>query len=195
MGREIRRVPADWQHPRYGSAEGIYAECDERLDRNPHLFGRHIALLDGSYRQSYAEWLEEKAQWQKGFRLDWGKSDGDNRVWKPIEDEYRDQTFEEWGGEAPEPQNYMPDWDESELTHIMMYETCSEGTPISPAFETPEELARWLADNGASAFGSMTATYEQWLATCRAGWAPSAIASPETGLMSGVEASGRLEDS
>ena len=42
----------------------------------------------------------------------------------------------------------------------MIYETCSEGSPISPAFETPEELARWLTDNS---FGSMTATYEQWL--------------------------------
>lgn len=26
------------------------------------------------------------------------------------------------------------------------------------------------------AFGSMTATYEQWLATCKRGWAPSMVA-------------------
>jgi dihydroxy-acid dehydratase len=52
---------------------------------------------------------------------------------------------------------------------------------------TPEELARWLADNNASAFASMTATYEQWLATCKRGWSPSAIL--ENGeLKSGVEA-------
>ena len=40
-----------------------------------------------------------------------------------------------------------------ERTHYQMYETCTEGTPISPVMETPENLARWLADNGASAFG------------------------------------------
>jgi len=44
-----------------------------------------------------------------------------------------------------------------------MYETCTEGTPISPVMDSLETLARWLADNGASAFGEMTATYEQWL--------------------------------
>ena len=54
------------------------------------------------------------------------------------------------------------------------------------AFRTPEELARWLADTGASAFGEMTATYEQWLATCRSGWAPSAVACGGD-LVSGVE--------
>lgn len=34
--------------------------------------------------------------------------------------------------------------------------------PISPVFKTPEQLARWLADNKASAFANCTATYEQW---------------------------------
>ncbi len=77
----------------------------------------------------------------------------------------------------------MPVFDEP--THIMMYETCTEGTPISPAFETPEDLARWLTDNNASAFGSMTATYEQWLSTCERGWALSAVCD-SSGIHSGV---------
>ena len=38
---------------------------------------------------------------------------------------------------------------------------------------SPEELARWLADNGGSAFGSRTASYEQWTAPIDRGWAPS----------------------
>ena len=83
------------------------------------------------------------------------------------------------------PAEYMPIWDKSEATHFMMYEDCTEGTPISPAFETVEELAHWLADNGASAFGHMTATYEQWLATCKRGWACSAVVTAD-GLKSGV---------
>lgn len=70
---------------------------------------------------------------------------------------------------VPRRENYMPEWPEAEKTHLMMYETCSEGTPISPAFATAEELARWLVDNKASAFGQMTATYEEWLSMCRLG--------------------------
>ena len=46
---------------------------------------------------------------------------------------------------------------------FQMWEDTSEGSPISPVFETPEELARWLADTKASSFGGMTSTYEQWL--------------------------------
>lgn len=44
-----------------------------------------------------------------------------------------------------------------------MWETTSEGSPISPVFETPEALAHWLADTGASSFGWMTSSYEGWL--------------------------------
>ena len=59
-------------------------------------------------------------------------------------------------------------------THVQMYETSSgimlgdgprgRGTPISPEFATPEELARWLTDNRASWHGSRGGSYEQWLA-------------------------------
>lgn len=45
-----------------------------------------------------------------------------------------------------------------------MYETISEGTPISPPMELPEQLARWLADNNIKASGALAYTYEQWLA-------------------------------
>lgn len=44
-----------------------------------------------------------------------------------------------------------------------MWETTSEGSPISPVFTTPEELAQWLADSGASWFGDTPATRDQWL--------------------------------
>jgi hypothetical protein len=68
-----------------------------------------------------------------------------------------------------------------------MWETVSEGSPISPVCDSPEELARWLADSGASSFGSMTATYEQWLGMIGQGSAVSMMYSPETGIVSGVE--------
>ena len=143
MGREVRMVTGDWQHPK-----------DEK--------GHYIPLFD-----NYKKTLEEF----KTMTIDKGF-------------EY---TLDYYQG-GPLPDDYMPDFPEDEKTYLMMYETCSEGTPISPAFKTPEELARWLADNDASAFGDMTATYEQWLGACRGAFTPSAIYSSETGLISGVAA-------
>lgn len=171
MGREVRMVPADWEHPKE------YDVYRHKMD--------YIPLLAGSYDKAKAEYDEEAAQWNKGFVKDWA-----NGGWKEksasCANEYAEYAdYEEWAGEAPEPQNYMPAFEEGTANHFMMYETCSDGTPISPAFETPEELAHWLADTGASAFGDMTATYEQWLATIHAGSAPSAVID-ETGLRSGV---------
>lgn len=44
-----------------------------------------------------------------------------------------------------------------------MWETTSEGSPMSPVFGTAEELASWLADTDASMFGSTGASRERWL--------------------------------
>lgn len=163
MGREVRRVPQDWQHPKRKN-------------------GDYAPLLDGGYSRSASEWDEGHRKWAEGFRENWG--DGDK--WIPRTGDEASETFEEWYGSRPEESEYMPDWPEAERTHLQMYENVSEGTPISPVMETPEELARWLAENRASACGNMTATYEQWLATIRNGYAPSMIAIGGK-LMSGVE--------
>jgi len=130
MGREVRKVPASWQHPK-----------DAR--------GRFVPLHGSSIRKVTEEFEAKK------------------------EAEGWDAAMA-YFGRRPYAEDYMPDWSDAERTHLMMYETCSEGTPLSPAFGTPEELARWLADNNASAFGQKTASYEQWLRTIRAGGAPSA---------------------
>ena len=68
-----------------------------------------------------------------------------------------------------------------------MWETTSEGSPISPVCESPEALAKWLAGNNAPAFGRQTATYEQWLKMIQVGWAPSAVVDAN-GMRSGVAA-------
>jgi hypothetical protein len=69
-----------------------------------------------------------------------------------------------------------------------MWETCSEGSPISPVFTTPEELAHWLADNKASAFGDMTATYEEWLGMIGAGYSAGSMVIDCGVMKSGVAA-------
>lgn len=87
-----------------------------------------------------------------------------------------------------EVKHSIKQWSAEEATHYMMYETTSEGTPISPDFSTPEELARWLADTGASAFADQTASYEGWLRVARGGYACSAVSVGGGSLVSGVDA-------
>jgi hypothetical protein len=167
MGREVRRVPADWQHP-----------------KAPYLYGRegedYVPLFDG-FNKALADWLEGQAKWAEGLRDDYRGG------WISIENEHKSSTWEDWSGERPDPKHYMPDFPAEERTHWQMYQNTSEGTPISPVIETPEELARWLADNEASAFANQTASYEDWLSTIMRGSAPSAVIS-DSAVTSGVAA-------
>jgi hypothetical protein len=161
MGREVRHVPPNWQHPK-----------DSR--------GHYIPMHGRSFYKTLTEWEEGSAKWSEGLRKNYATGE-----WVPKPVGLTD-TFVEWSGPRPDASHYMPNWPESERTHIQMYEDCTEGTPISPVMDTPEHLARWLADNGASAFGDDTARYEAWLATIRRGWAVSAVGVPGVGLVSGV---------
>lgn len=187
MSREVRRVPADWEHPK-----------DD--------LGRFQPMFDRSHADAVRQWEEEELpEWIEGERL-W-REEGKVKLYsgeiKTIEQvvaeaaEYRrssNPTYDWWAGarpERPDPKWFMPDWPEAERTHYMMYEDTSEGTPISPAFATPEELARWLADTGASSFAGCTASYEGWLRVARGGFAPSAVleinSDGSARLISGVE--------
>lgn len=158
MGREVRKVPANWQHP-----------IDDAT-------GRYVPLFGSGFADVLREWNEENEKWSRGDFPEYAS------------DECRKMSYSEWAGDQPKRRDYMPDWPDDQRTHLMMYETTSEGTPISPAFATPEELARWLADTGASAFGSSTASYEGWLRVARGGYAPSAISVNGGPLVSGVDA-------
>jgi hypothetical protein len=137
MGREVRRVPDNWEHPK--NEKGHYIPMHEHFPYN-----------------------EEEIQ--EGLRDGWLKD---------------------------EPPNYgmdiMPQWPAAERTHWQMYEDTSEGTPISPVMESPEKLARWLADQKASAFAGSPASYEAWLSTIKRGSAVSAMVISGKGVISGVE--------
>ncbi|MDD4972322.1 MAG: hypothetical protein PHT07_23075 [Paludibacter sp.] len=166
MGREVRRVPPNWEHP----------------TKN----GEYVPLFEPGYEQALAEWEEQQQKWEEGFRRNYF----DGPKWIPKDENLKEMPFEEWHGVRPEKSEYMPSWKDSERTHYQMYETTSEGTPISPVMKSPEELARWLADNKASAFGDMTASYEEWFCTIKRGSAPSMIlqvGDKGATLKSGVE--------
>ena len=139
MGRELRKVPKNWQHPR---------------DRD----GEYIPLLKAEfYHVNLKDWKEEKEQWDKGFEDDY------NGGWVPKGKEYDGVTYEELFGDMPDKKDYMPEWKEDELTHIQLYETTSEGTPESPVFEKSEldKLCAYAAEH-CFTFADYRATKEEW---------------------------------
>lgn len=151
MGGEVRRVPADWKHP---------------LDETGHY-----RELMPDYARRLLRWQEEKDQWDQGLQR------AGRGGWKPITPDQPFGGFDDVVGEKPDPEQYMPEWPEEAKTHMQMYETSTEGTPISPVMEKAEELAQWLVDNEASAFAGDTASYEGWLATIHQGFAPAMMHS------------------
>lgn len=95
----------------------------------------------------------------------WGQCkecNGDGSIWDSKENENK---AEKWTRiEPPVGPGYQ------------LWETTSEGSPLSPVFDTPENLAHWLADNNASSFGDQTATYDEWLKFINdIGWACSGV--------------------
>ena len=123
MGRELRRVPANWEHPKN---DGYGEE-------------RYTPLYEQSFRKAAKEWDANNKLWQKGKHPD--QLDGS------AED---CEHYEEWEGERPNPAYYVPyDPDDKKVcTWYQLYETVSEGTPVSPAFERPEHLVEYLVTEG-----------------------------------------------
>lgn len=166
MGRECRRVAPDWEPER-------------------NEYGHYVSLFDGGdFAENHAEWVKHKAKWQAGKRWHYGLME-----WVPIEEKYAGMSYEDFDGECPDPDHYMPQWTPEEATHYRMFETVSEGSPVSPAFATPEELAQWCADNPHEVHSG--GTYEQWLAVCNGAYAPSMVGTigPDgVDIKTGVEA-------
>lgn len=161
MGREVRMVPADWKHP--------------KNDRG------YIPLHGRDCAKEQREWDEGLAMWHRGLCDDFKGGT------EPHEERPDIYGWKAYTGGRPTAEDYMPAWPSEQRTHLMMYENVSEGTPVSPAFATPEELARWLADNGDGSRMHQSAGYEQWLAVARGGWAPSLVMDSK-GVRSGVDA-------
>lgn len=119
---------------------------------HPYEHGRHVPLFGGSVTAAQVEWDKEYSAWETGL-----------------------SDYEEYAGTRPSVESFMPDWEDSARTHFQMYETVSEGTPVSPVMESPEVLARWLVDNEvyAGGLGNGTASYAGWLRVAKGGYAPS----------------------
>lgn len=126
MGREIRRVPANWEHPK-------------EMKYNP--FRRtesevYQPMYDRPFALSMREWIAGWEAWERGERPSY------------CFDESRDMPYWEYEGAPPDPKYYRPDWKPEEMVWYQVYETVSEGTPVTPAFATKEELVEYLVANG-----------------------------------------------
>lgn len=149
MGREIRRVPLDWEHPRV---------TEERRPSYNHRIGDYMPMHKELYKDAAQEWLDNAIAWSKKEHED--QQDGERS-------EY--QFYWEWSGDPPDSNYYRHrEWTEEEAVGYQMYENVSEGTPVSPVFATAEELEDWLVDTQGHSRGAAKNFVET-------GWAPSMV--------------------
>lgn len=133
MGREIRRVPANWEHPRKKCQHSPWAGgCAEAKNHNGECYQ---PLNDEDFDTALTEWLDGYKLWKKGEHPDQkaGSYSEDDKYW-------------EYAGAPPDPEYYRPKWDTADWYQI--YETVSEGTPVTPPFSTKAELVDYLVENG-----------------------------------------------
>jgi hypothetical protein len=101
-------------------------------------------------------WLQQHNQWLDGTHKDLIEEPG-------LKEEY--PFYAMYGGNPPDVEYYQTKkYSEDELTHIQLYQTTSEGTPISPVFKADEleKLCEYAAEN-CNTFANYKATKEEWI--------------------------------
>ena len=68
-----------------------------------------------------------------------------------------------------------------------LWETVSEGSPVSPVFATPEELAEWLVSPGNDTSITEGTSREQWLAMIRGPGFAFSLVVDDKGVRPGVQ--------
>lgn len=158
MGREIRRVPPNWEHPK--NEEGDY-----------------ISMYDEDYESAADKWVAECVLWSQGQHPDQLENKEKGR-------RMACRYYWEWAGGPPDEESHRPKFTE-EPTWYQMYQNVSEGTPVSPPFETLEELRDWIVVNG-DGWGRPVSR-EAADRFVQSGYAPSMAIGPE-GMKVGLEA-------
>lgn len=100
-------------------------------------------------------------------------------------------TVEKYEGQRAEAEAWEPT-DPPAGDGWQLWETVSEGSPMSPVFATADELAGWMSD---PARGDRWVPGDVALKFVEKGWAPSGVLTPGRGYQSGVEAMGWDDES
>jgi hypothetical protein len=128
--------------------------------------------LTGFGHDSVNKWVVCKAEAARlGLKTTCDHCEGEGALWNSPEAKAAAEAWERT--EPPTGEGYQ------------MWETVTEGSPISPVFSTPEELAHFMSGtrHGADKEGT---PYETWLKLIQGpGWAPSLVIGSD-GLKSGV---------
>lgn len=122
-------------------------------------------MFDENYEEAKEEWINGLNEWIAGTHEDYEKHGDGCDYW-------------EWDGNPPERDQYHV-FSKEDATWFQVYETVSEGTPVSPPFATKEELAQWLSIAGdfwcQSRPDERAPTIEQARAFVNSGWGPSML--------------------
>jgi hypothetical protein len=150
MGREIRMVPPNWQHPK-----------DERGQLRP--------MYRGNFADKFTQWLADFDRVRAGDLDEIERECYAKPGMNPLAEWLRDE------GMPLRPNGYEP-WRKEDATWIQVWETVSEGTPVTPAFPTASELVNYLVAHGDfwdQRRGNGGYTRAQAEAFVKSGWAPS----------------------
>jgi hypothetical protein len=145
-------------------------------------------MFDQRFEDAAEEWKQEFAKWQAGERPSYyTKKEGEP-----------EPEFWEYHGGPPDRDYYRP-WKDEEATWYQVWQTVSEGSPVSPPFETKEELIEYLVANGDYWDQARRDEGRTTVMDCQPwsrkaaeafvngpGWAPSMVVD-NSGVRSGVE--------
>ncbi len=174
VSREIRRVPVDWQHPMQPRTRPLWGrEKPSRLCPTGYEYA-HIERR--SYGDVLSEWERKKAAWEAGE----GPSQFDMT------------SLDTYWGEEPEEDRYMPDFPEDAVLGYCLYQTVSEGTPVTPVFATEDELIEHLVMYGED-YDQVPMRRRSAEIVVRGGWAPSGAVINGT-FLKGASDMDRMED-
>lgn len=121
MGREIRMVPPNWEHPRYTKDDA----------ERPEDVGEYRSCFDEVYEETAEKWVVDCALWAEGKH--------------PDQSEFC-RFYWEYAG-VPDEMTCRPAFTEAP-TWFQVYQTVSEGSPTTPPFATREELIDYLVERG-----------------------------------------------
>lgn len=118
-------MPPNWEHPKRSP------------DNDPYKRGGYQPMYNSRFEERFAEWLADFDRIRAGDLTDFERECYPSGLAEWLQDE----------GVAPHPAYYVP-YKSEDATWFQVYETVSEGTPVSPPFATKEELIDYLAAHG-----------------------------------------------